>query len=79
VVVEHNVPLISTLADRIIAMDLGRVIADGPPEKVLNDRHVVEAYLGATAYNELVGTMDDDKRRRTARAKPGARGGSPTA
>ena len=78
VVVEHNVPLISTLADRIIAMDLGRVIADGTPDHVLNDRHVVEAYLGATAYNELVGEMGGAKRRR-ARAKTGGRGGPPPA
>ncbi len=54
IVVEHNVPLISGLADRIIAMDLGRVIADGPVEKVLNDPHVVESYLGTSAYDEII-------------------------
>jgi ABC-type hemin transport system ATPase subunit len=70
IVVEHNVPLISSLADRIVAMDLGRVIADGTPQQVLNDRHVVESYLGATAYNEIVGEMDDGKRPRRTRAVP---------
>ena len=72
VVVEHNVPLISGLADRIVAMDLGRVIADGTPQQVLNDRHVVEAYLGVAAYNEIVGGMDGGPPQRR-RARPARR------
>ena len=75
IVVEHNVPLISTLADRIVAMDLGRVIADGPPMTVLNDRHVVEAYLGVSAYNDIVGDMSGSKRPKTTgrKTKPRSR------
>jgi branched-chain amino acid transport system ATP-binding protein len=73
IVVEHNVPLISTLADRIVAMDLGRVIADGPPSKVLNDRHVVEAYLGASAYNEIVGDMRGKKRKAATKGRARAK------
>jgi branched-chain amino acid transport system ATP-binding protein len=70
VVVEHNVPLINDLADRIVAMDLGAVIADGPPEKVLHDRKVVESYLGTSAYTEIVGGIEKKK---TAARKPAAR------
>ena len=64
VVVEHNVPLISGLADRIVAMDLGAVIADGPPDKVLHDRKVVESYLGTSAYTELVGDIEKTSSRK---------------
>jgi branched-chain amino acid transport system ATP-binding protein len=69
IVVEHNVPLINDLADRIIAMDLGAVIADGPPEKVLHDRKVVESYLGTSAYEEIVGGIG----KKPAARKPAAR------
>jgi ABC-type branched-subunit amino acid transport system ATPase component len=47
-VVEHDMPLISGLADRLIALDLGSVVASGPPAEVLSDPHVVESYLGSS-------------------------------
>jgi branched-chain amino acid transport system ATP-binding protein len=62
VVVEHNVPLIAALADRIVAMDLGRVIADGSPDAVLTNRAVVESYLGVSGYKEIVGALGGAKR-----------------
>jgi len=46
VVVEHDIPLVRSVADRLIAMDRGAVIADGPPAAVLADDAVVTAYLG---------------------------------
>jgi ABC-type branched-subunit amino acid transport system ATPase component len=46
VIIEHDVPLIMSMSDRIIAMDAGQVIAVGDPEKVANDPLVVDAYLG---------------------------------
>jgi ABC-type branched-subunit amino acid transport system ATPase component/ABC-type branched-subunit amino acid transport system permease subunit len=46
IVIEHDIPLVSALADRMIAMDAGRVLAVGSPTQVLADPGVVTAYLG---------------------------------
>ncbi len=45
-VIEHNIRVIMAIAQRIVALHLGEVIADGPPEAVMCDRRVIEAYLG---------------------------------
>ena len=45
-VIEHDMPLISSLSDRLVALDLGRVIASGDPQEVLADPLVVGSYLG---------------------------------
>jgi branched-chain amino acid transport system ATP-binding protein len=47
-VIEHDVPLLLSIADRVIALDLGEVIAQGDPESVVHDPRVVSAYLGTT-------------------------------
>jgi ABC-type branched-subunit amino acid transport system ATPase component len=49
VVIEHDLPLISSIADRLIALDHGEVIASGPPADVLSHPDVVESYLGNNA------------------------------
>ncbi|MGB0102344.1 MAG: branched-chain amino acid ABC transporter permease/ATP-binding protein [Nocardioides sp.] len=47
VVIEHDLPLLSRLSDRMLAMNLGRVIATGTPDEVRTDPAVVRSYLGA--------------------------------
>ncbi|MEZ5208838.1 MAG: hypothetical protein R2690_18120 [Acidimicrobiales bacterium] len=48
VVIEHDMPLISTVSDRLVALDQGHVVTIGTPDEVLAHPEVVESYLGNT-------------------------------
>lgn len=47
-IIEHDIPFVSSVADRLIAMDQGRVVTTGAPSEVLAHPQVVESYLGTS-------------------------------
>jgi branched-chain amino acid transport system ATP-binding protein len=49
VIIEHNMQVLMSLADRVVALHLGAKIAQGTPEEIQADPHIIESYLG-TAY-----------------------------
>ncbi len=46
--IDHKVDFIDLLCDRIVVLELGKVIAEGPPQEVWRDHRVMSAYLGVT-------------------------------
>ncbi len=47
VIVEHNVDFIVSLCDRVIVLDLGKKLAEGPPSIIREDHRVLSAYIGS--------------------------------
>jgi ABC-type branched-subunit amino acid transport system ATPase component len=45
-VIEHDMPLITSLSDEIVALDLGSVVLQGTPDVVMTDPRVITSYLG---------------------------------
>ena len=46
IVIEHDMPMIMALSDRVYCLEAGQVIAEGSPDEVRNDPRVVASYLG---------------------------------
>ena len=46
ILVEHDMQFVGAVADRVLVLDRGRLIADGPPQQIRHDEQVIAAYLG---------------------------------
>ena len=44
--IEHNLKAILSVCDRVMVLNFGRKLAEGPPEQIQNDPSVIEAYIG---------------------------------
>nr|WP_221420564.1 ABC transporter ATP-binding protein [Conyzicola lurida] len=67
--VEHDMHMVNEIADWVVVMAEGRIVAEGPPSTVMTDPAVIDAYLGAhhdvdlgtlTGQQEIAETMDSD-------------------
>ncbi|MGI8793354.1 MAG: hypothetical protein ACR2H3_09285, partial [Acidimicrobiales bacterium] len=75
-IIEHDMPLLAGLADHVVGLELGTVIAFGTPDEVLNHPRVVESYLGTATYDELgIGGIAEPSgaAKATAKKKPATR------
>jgi branched-chain amino acid transport system ATP-binding protein len=74
-VIEHDMPLITSISDELLALELGSVLARGEPEAVVNDPLVVEGYLGAS--QDVIQRSGKVRRKATRKAGSFPRVGKP--
>jgi branched-chain amino acid transport system ATP-binding protein len=58
--VEHDMDMVRDISDWVIVMAQGRVIAEGPPDSVMGDQRVIDAYLGS--HHDAPLTEEEEQR-----------------
>jgi neutral amino acid transport system ATP-binding protein len=58
--VEHDMDMVRDISDWVIVMAQGQIIAEGPPDSVMGDQRVIDAYLGA--HHDAALTEEDEQR-----------------
>ena len=48
VLIEHDMGVVMDISDRVVVLDYGKIIGDGPPEEVRTNQNVIDAYLGVS-------------------------------
>ena len=72
-VIEHDMPLITSVSDEILALELGAVVTRGTPDEVLSNPRVVSSYLGGDldvihrSGASVTASAEPVRRRRTRR------------
>jgi ABC-type branched-subunit amino acid transport system ATPase component len=76
VIIEHDMPLVMSISDRVYCLDAGRVIADGAPEAVRHNPAVIAAYLGTDERAIARSGVVKRNRKMTKSSKSAARNGA---
>ncbi|WP_210479698.1 ABC transporter ATP-binding protein [Naasia sp. SYSU D00948] len=59
--VEHDMHMVRHISDWVIVMAEGRIVAEGPPDRVMSDQAVIDAYLGAHHDTDLGSLTEADR------------------
>jgi branched-chain amino acid transport system ATP-binding protein len=75
--VEHDMDMVRDISDWVLVMAQGRLIAEGPPDAVMSDPRVIDAYLGAH-HDQVLSFEDEDRIHSEAAAEIGEQPSAPT-